>query len=289
MTRSNDLSASHGQRLRVELARRRLLSFIGVYDAYSASLAARQFDTLFVSGFSFSASYYGLPDEGYIAWPDMVACTQRIRAVTPAAHLLVDMDDGYGDAGVAAHAARMLEAAGASGIVLEDQLRPKTCGHLDGKQVVDLETYLEKLERVLAARRDLVVIARTDATDPEERIRRAEAFDRAGADAVLVDGMADPGFLKELSRAIAKPLAFNQIAGGKSPARPWSELAEAGVSIVIHSTPCLFAAHEAIEHALSQLKTEDGCFPEPVPPRVSLRTAHAQLHANLAARSARRS
>src|SRR5206468_12283725 len=130
---------SHGRRLREELASRPVLPFIGVYDAYSASLAAARFDTLFLSGFSFSASYYGLPDEGFIAWPDMVACTQRIRAVTPAAHLLVDMDDGYGDSGVATHAAAMLESAGASAIVLEDQLRPKKCGHLDGKQVMDLD------------------------------------------------------------------------------------------------------------------------------------------------------
>ena len=97
---------------------RPILPFIGVYDAYSASLAVRQFDTLFLSGFSFSAGYYGLPDQGFIAWPDMVACAQRIRAVAPRAHLMVDMDDGYGDAGVATHAAAMLEVAGASGIVL---------------------------------------------------------------------------------------------------------------------------------------------------------------------------
>ena len=281
---SNPLT-SHGRSLRDELLRRPTLPFIGVYDAYSASLAARQFDTLFLSGFSFSASYYGLPDEGFIAWPDMVACAQRIRAVAPAAHLLVDMDDGYGDPGVASHAAAMLESAGASGIVLEDQLRPKKCGHLDGKQVMDLEGYVQKLERVLATRRDLVVIARTDAADPAERLRRARAFDQTAADAILVDGIADMDFVRQLRSEVKKPLAFNQIAGGKSPARSWAELREAGVSVIIYSTPCLFAAHEAIEQELATLRNDDGRLREPAPPRVSLALANARLRENLDARS----
>jgi 2-methylisocitrate lyase-like PEP mutase family enzyme len=285
----SDTMVSHGLRLREELARRPTLPFIGVYDAYSASLAAAQFDTLFLSGFSFSASYYGLPDQGFIAWPDMVACTQRIRAVAPRAHLLVDMDDGYGDAGVATHAATMLEVAGASGIVLEDQLRPKKCGHFDGKQVMELDDYLQKLERVLAAGRGLVVIARTDAVDPAERLRRARAFDRTAADAVLVDGVADMVFLRELRREVKKPLVFNQIAGGKSPARSWTELKEAGVSIVIYSTPCLFAAHQAIEQELAMLRNADGRLPEPAPPRVSLAAADARLRENLDAGSTERS
>jgi 2-methylisocitrate lyase-like PEP mutase family enzyme len=280
---------SHGSRLRDALSGRETLPFIGVYDVYSASLAAQQFDTLFLSGFSFSASFYGLPDEGFIAWPDMVACSQRIRAVIPTGHLLVDMDDGYGDAGVAAHAATMLESVGASGIILEDQLRPKRCGHLDGKQVMELDGYLKKLDGVLAARRELVVIARTDATDPAERFRRAAAFDRTAADAILVDGPTDLAFLRELRKEVSKPLAFNHIAGGKSPVRSWTELRQAGISIVIHSTPCLFAAHQAIEQELALLRSEDGRVPEPEPPRVSLAAANARLRANLAARSTRSS
>jgi 2-methylisocitrate lyase-like PEP mutase family enzyme len=289
MNTSSDPPASPGRRLREELPRRPPLPFIGVYDAYSASLAARQFDALFLSGFSFSASFYGLPDEGFLAWPDVVACTQRIRAVAPQAHLLVDMDDGYGDAGVAAHAAAMLEGAGASGIVFEDQLRPKRCGHLEGKQVVELEAYLDKLERVLTIRRDLFVVARTDAEAPEERLRRVEAFVRAGADAVLVDGVGDRAFLGEIRRRVKAPVAFNQIAGGKSPALSWSELKEEGVSIVIYSTPCLFAAHQAIEQALGDLRREDGRLSEPAPPRVGLRAANEHLRANLAARTRGRS
>jgi len=281
-------SLAHGSRLREELTRGALLRFIGVYDAYSAALAARKFDSLFLSGFSFSASYYGLPDEGFIAWPDIVACAQRIRTIAPKAHLLVDIDDGYGDAGVAAHAAAMLESVGASGIVLEDQLRPKKCGHLEGKQVVELERYLEKLERVLAARRDLVVIARTDASEPSERLRRAKAFGRAGADALLIDGLAELEFLRAVQAEVDKPLAFNQIAGGKSAGRSWTELREAGIAVVIYSTPCLFAAHQGIEQELEILCARDGRLPDPVPPRVGLSEVDARLQANLASRKSRK-
>ena len=272
---------SKGRRLRADRESRELLPFIGVYDAYSASLAARQFDAIFLSGFSFAASYYGLPDEGFIAWPDLVACTQRVRAVVPDAHLLVDMDDGYGDGEVAAHAARMLEKAGASGIVLEDQLRPKKCGHLDGKQVVELEAYLVKLGKVLEARRDLFVVARTDAATVDERLRRARAFDRAGADAILVDGIVDVEFLRELRREVSAPIAFNQIAGGKSPSLTWKELQDAGASIAIYSTPCLFASHRAIEEALCELRRESR-LPDAQPPRIDLKAANDHLRANLA-------
>jgi len=277
-------SHAYGSRLREELNGGSLLPFIGVYDAYSAALAARKFDTLFLSGFSFSASYYGLPDEGFIAWPDIVACAQRIRTIAPNAHLLVDMDDGYGDAGVAAHAAAMLEAVGASGIVLEDQLRPKKCGHLDGKQVVEVERYLEKLGRVLAVRRELVVIARTDASEPSERLRRAKAFGRAGADALLIDGLSDLEFLRAVRAEVKQPLAFNQIAGGKSSRRSWTELRSAGIAVVIYSTPCLFAAHQGIAQELELLCANDGRLPDPVAPRVGLSDVDARLQANVASR-----
>ena len=176
----------------------------------------------------------------------MVAYVQRVRAIAPTAHLLVDLDDGYGDAVVAAHAAMHVEAAGGSGIVLEDQERPRKCGHLEGKRVLPLDDYLDKLERVLDARRDLFVVARTDAGDPDDRWRRAQVFAATGADAVLVDGLKDLDLARELAAEIDKPLCFNQIAGGKSAPRSLTELGDAGVRIAIHSTPCLFAAQTAV-------------------------------------------
>src|SRR5438552_3592716 len=107
--------------LREQLFNSEQLSFLGVYDVFSASIAARYSKHLFLSGFGFAASHYGLPDIGFIAWSDMVDFVHRVRTVLPQHRLLVDIDDGYGDAEVACHVVSQLERAGASGIVLEDQ------------------------------------------------------------------------------------------------------------------------------------------------------------------------
>jgi len=249
---------SPGLRLKESMAGSSVVPFIGVYDVFSASIAARHFDSLFVSGFGFAASNYGLPDIGFITWTDIVAFVQRLRTVLPTHNLLVDIDDGYCDPEVACHVASVLEAAGASGVVLEDQKRPRRCGHFEGKQIMELEEYLAKLRAVLAIRRDMVVIARTDSTDPDDIARRVEAFASAGADAVLVDGLPNLDIVRELSKRIERPFCFNQIAGGKSPVCTQTELKNAGVSLIIYSTPCLFAAQAAIEDAMADLKARDG-------------------------------
>jgi 2-methylisocitrate lyase-like PEP mutase family enzyme len=274
------MEASFGRRLRQDLSRGPL-PFIGVYDVFSASIAARHFDSLFVSGFGFAASHYGLPDIGFIAWPDIVGFVQRLRTVLPRPHLLVDIDDGYCDAEVACHVVSQLEAIGVSGFVLEDQQRPRRCGHLDGKRILPLEEFLPKLRRVLAARRDAVLVARTDSTDMDDIVRRVRAFADAGADAVLVDGIRDLEFLRLLGREVRCPLAFNQIAGGKSPPARLRQLADLGVSLVIYSTPCLFAAQSAVEYALVALVENDGQLPAAA---VGVKECNALLEANLAAR-----
>jgi len=275
------VGSGYGERLRRALADETVLPFIGVYDAFSASLAARRFDTLFLSGFGFAASTYGLPDVGFISWTDMVAYVQRVRAVAPAAHLLVDLDDGYGDPVVAAHAARHVEDAGASGIILEDQERPKKCGHFDGKRILPLDVYLEKLVTVLESRQNIVVVARTDASDADEMVERARAFAAEGADAVLVDGLKDLELVAALASELDVPLCFNQIAGGRSPARSLTELASAGVRVAIHSTPCLFAAQTAMEDELDRLVGEDGLLRGPDDGAIGLADCARVLDENL--------
>ena len=277
----------HGSALHSALEERGQLSFIGVYDVFSATLARRHFDGIFVSGFSFAASHYGLPDIGFIAWPDVVAFTRRLRTVLPDAHIVVDMDDGYGDPEVAAQAALSLEEAGASAIILEDQQRPRKCGHLGQKTLLDLEVYLEKLKRVLAARSNLFVVARTDAAEPDEMVRRALASADAGADGVLVDGLESLDVIHAVRSGSDLPIAFNQIAGGRSRSRSCTELREAGVSMVIYSTPCLFSAQAAIDRDLAALSRGDGVLPEPGDGRVGLRDCTTLLDENLTRRYGR--
>ena len=262
----------------------RTVPFLGVYDVFSASLAARHSDALFISGFGFAASHYGLPDIGFISWTDMVDFVGRVRAVLPSHHLLVDIDDGYCDVEVACHVASRLERIGASGVVLEDQRRPRRCGHFDGKQIMELDDFLVKLDRVLETRRDLFVVARTDATDPVEAARRVRAFADAGADAVLIDGVRDLSLLRGLAAELDRPLVFNQIAGGKSPRCSLTELGAAGVTLAIYSTPCLFAAQRAIETALETLSAADGRLPAASREEVGVADCTAVLQANAARR-----
>ncbi|ARP72997.1 carboxyvinyl-carboxyphosphonate phosphorylmutase [Streptomyces pluripotens] len=254
---------TYGKKLRERIAGPGTTPLIGVYDMYSASIAAKHYDGMFVSGFGFAASYYGLPDIGFIAWPDMVAFVQRLRGAFPHHHLLVDIDDGYVDPEVACHVVEGLERIGASGVILEDQKRPRRCGHADGKQVLPLEEYLEKLDKVLKTRRDLVVVARTDATDEHDILHRAERLAATDADVVLVDGVRSIEWIERIRDVVGdKPLLFNQIAGGKSPRLSLGELSRLGIDVAIYSTPCLFAAHEAMDAALTGLKDADGRLPE---------------------------
>jgi 2-methylisocitrate lyase-like PEP mutase family enzyme len=103
---------------------------------FSASVVAQHYAGMFVSGFGFAASYYGLPDMEFIAWPDMVNFVQRLRLTFPQHYLLADIDDGYVDVEVACHVVAHLEHLGASGVILEDQKRPRRCGHEDNKQIL---------------------------------------------------------------------------------------------------------------------------------------------------------
>lgn len=273
----------YGSRLKAEIEHSGILPFIGVYDTFSAGIAGRHFENIFISGFSFAASYYGLPDIGFIAWPDIADFTRRVRSILPGHHIIVDMDDGYSDVEVACHAAWNLEQAGASAIVLEDQQRPRRCGHLPGKQVLPIEDYVRKLERVLETRRDMLVIARTDVAE-EESLERLKAYAQAGADLVMADGITHMETLLRIREEIGLPVVFNQIYGGKSALFDLDELQCSGVSLVLFSTPCLFAAQAAVDGAMSALKASNGLLSREISGGVCLSDAVANLETNLKSR-----
>jgi len=254
----NISTLSPGDALRETLNSRPITSVVGVYDLFSTTIVARHFAGIFMSGFGFAASYYGLPDIGFIAWPDIVAWVERTRILFPTHHIVVDIDDGYCDVEVACHVVALLEKAGASGVVLEDQKRPRKCGHFEGKQILDLDEFVIKLKRVLQTRKNMVVIARTDSSDYEDIRKRAQAFKDAGADLILVDGLKDLQLLHDLKEEIPAHYMFNQIAGGKSPPADWDQLVKAGVKLVNYSTPCLFAAQKAIDDAMLEIKRKNG-------------------------------
>jgi 2-methylisocitrate lyase-like PEP mutase family enzyme len=146
-----------------------------------------------------------------------------------------------------------------------------------------LDEFIPKLKSVLATRRDMFVIARTDANEVDDIIRRVKGFAEAGADAILVDAIRDIDLIRTIKSQIDKPLVFNQIAGGKSPACHLRELRDVGVSLVIYSTPALFAVQTAIEDAMKSLKENDGLLPTGKG-KVDVQACTAILNDNLARR-----
>lgn len=274
----------YGSSLKDAIEQSDILPFIGVYDTFSAGIAGRHFDNIFISGFSFAASYYGLPDIGFIAWPDIADFTRRVRSILPGHHIIVDMDDGYSDVEVACHATWNLEQAGASAIVLEDQQRPRRCGHLPGKQILPIDDYVRKLERVLETRRDMLVIARTDVVE-EESLDRLKAYAQAGADLIMADGIVRMETLLRIREEIDLPVVFNQIYGGKSTLFNLDELQLSGVSLVLFSTPCLFAAQAAVDGAMSALKASNGLLSREISGGICLSDAVANLETNLKSRN----
>lgn len=257
----------HRLRQALELAadQQQLIPFFGIYDLFSATLAADRFEALFLSGFGLAASAFGLPDVRFIGWGDLTTTTSRLRALLPNHHLLVDIDDGFGDAIVASHVTRTLER----------------CGHVDGNSLPSLQGYLVKLEAVLHHRTSMVVVARTDASDPGEIPTRVRAFEQAGCDAVLADGIKDLTLIAALRQAVTLPMFCNVIGCGKVPPCSRAELARQGMQGLIYSTPSLFAAQEAIERALDGLTDESADLKDALSSGRQLSHCNAILEANL--------
>src|SRR5687767_3032285 len=170
-----------GRRVREALAQRGQLIMPGVYDALSAKIAARAgFEVIFITGYSLSATLLGEPDFGILTQTEMVNAAQRICAVTDVP-VIVDADTGYGNAINVIRTVEDLLRAGAAGMFLEDQVWPKRCGHMKGKQVIPLAEQLKKISAAIEAKagHDFFIVARTDARQAlglAEAIKRGKAF-----------------------------------------------------------------------------------------------------------------
>ena len=158
----------------------------GVFDALSAKIASRAgFEVIFITGYSLSATLLGEPDFGLLTQTEVVSAAERICSVTDTP-VIVDADTGYGNAINVIRTVQDLSRAGAAGMFLEDQVWPKRCGHMKGKQVISLDEQLKKLRAALEARNDhdFYIVARTDARQAlglTEAIARGIAFKEAGA------------------------------------------------------------------------------------------------------------
>lgn len=217
------------------------------------------FEAMYISGAGVTNTYYGMPDHGFIALPDLVQHVSAIRNVTDLP-LVVDADTGFGNAVNVHHTVRMLETAGASAIQLEDQVNPKKCGHFAGKDVVDLDEARSRIKAAVDTRRDenFLIVARTDARATRgfnEAIDRAAAFIEDGADITFVEAPQSVEEMKDIpARLTGAPQLVNLVVGGKTPILDFAELDEAGFGLVLYANVALQGALLGMQNALSQLK-----------------------------------
>ena len=217
-----------------------VLSLPGVWDGLSIRLVEQAgFPAAFLSGGALSMARHGRRDMGLVSLSELAQAVQLIREISDLP-LFVDADTGFGNAENAVRTIRVLEAAGASAIQLEDQLFPKRCGFMAGKAVIPAADYADKLKAVLDARREgTLVIARTDARSIEgfaATLDRAALYAETGADLIFVEGPESADEMAMIAARLGKdfPLVHNLVEGGVSPVNTAAELRDLGYAVTLH-------------------------------------------------------
>jgi carboxyvinyl-carboxyphosphonate phosphorylmutase len=249
-----------GPRLRALMAKHAPVLAPGAYDTLSARLVeAAGFPAVYMTGFGAAASVLGRPDVGLLGMSEMVEHARRIVQAV-GVPVIADADTGYGNAINVIRTVQEYEAAGVAAIHLEDQVAPKKCGHMEGKQVIPAAEMAEKLRAAVEARRspDFLIIARTDARAVEDMasaLERARLYREAGADVLFVEAPQSEEEIAAVARAFpGAPLLFNWAEGGKTPPVALPRLRELGYAIVIFPISTLLAATRAIREVLAQIR-----------------------------------
>ena len=231
----------------------------GVFDALSAKIAQHVgFEAMFQTGYGSAASLLGLPDFGFLNAGENIENARRIiRAVD--LPVIVDVDTGYGNPLTVWKIVNDLIAYGGSGIFLEDQVWPKRCGHMLGKEVIGADEYIQKLRAALAAssNKDFTIVARTDARAPlgfDEAIERGKMYYKEGADVVFVEAPQSEDELREIPKKIDAPLLANMIENGVTPNFSANELKSMGYSMAVFPLSGLYGATYAMKKIFSHLK-----------------------------------
>jgi carboxyvinyl-carboxyphosphonate phosphorylmutase len=234
----------------------------GAYDGFSAHLIERAgFEAVYMTGAGTAGSHLGMPDLGLATMTEM-ANHARHLAFAVSIPLIADADTGYGNALNVVRTVHEYEGAGVAGLHLEDQVAPKKCGHLAGKQVIPAREFAEKIRAAAENRTDpdFVIIARTDAravTGLDDAIERAHLYREAGADVIFVEAPQTEDEIERIAREVRAPLLANMVQGGRTPSVKFSELERLGYKIVIYPGLCMAAAIQAIEDALRRLRERE--------------------------------
>jgi methylisocitrate lyase len=241
------------------IAQGEMFLIAGVYDALSAKLAERAgFHAVVVTGYGVSASLLGEPDFGLMTQSELIDAARRICNAVKIP-VSVDGDTGYGGALNVFRLVKALKEMGARGVLLEDQVWPKRCGHMRGKDVIPAEEHEQKIRAAVEARDDymLMITARTDALAThglDEAIRRANLYKQAGADLLFIEAPRSIDDLREIGRQCPPPLVINCIEGGQTPILPLEQYKELGFIAVGYVLSGLYAAAKAMADVYACLR-----------------------------------
>lgn len=243
-------------RLRRLISRNRTLAVPGVFSP-SVALIAREagFKCLYFSGAGFS-NLLGLPDLGVTTLSEISEAVARINSVVDLP-LIVDADTGFGEAVNVSRSVNELEHAGAAAIQIEDQVMPKKCGHLEGKEVVSPEEMVKKiLAAKKASKKGILVIARTDATAVEgleSAIKRSKLYLKAGADLIFPDALESKRDFLKFSREVKAPLIANMTEFGKTPYLAVQQFSEMNYRLVLFPVTAFRVAMNAVAEAFGEI------------------------------------
>jgi len=235
-----------------------ILVLPGIFDALSARLAAEAgFQAVVGGGYSATASLIGAPDIGQLGLAEMA---DHYRRVTDAIDIpiLADADTGFGDSVNVARTVRTYERAGVAALIIEDQVAPKRCGHMDGKRVIPVADMIAKVKAALDARvdGDLMIVARTDARaieGLEAAIERAQLYRAVGADMIFVEAPLTTDEMAYICSQIAAPCLANNVEGGKTPILSAERLEEIGYAAVAFPVCASYVAAKALRMFFAEL------------------------------------
>lgn len=237
---------------------REILVAPGAHDALTARIIEKVgFKAVYMTGYGQAASILGKPDVGLLTMTEMV---DRARKIVSAVDIpvIADADTGFGNAINVMRTVEEYEAAGVAAIQLEDQVMPKKCGHMTGRQVISINEMVGKIEAAIKARNDedFQIIARTDARTAygfEEALKRAKAYAEAGADIIFLESPESEEEMIRLNEVLDVPTLANMVEGGRTPMYSAQRLQEMGFNIVIFPTSSTYTISKAVVDLMREL------------------------------------
>lgn len=231
---------------------------VGCYDGFTAKLVEQAgFEVALISGAAVATSLQGLPDNGLITLTEMADAAKRISSCVDIP-VIADADNGFGNALNVRRAVLEFELGGCAAIQLEDQKSPKSCGHMDGKEVIPCIEHCRKIQLAAETRKDMLILARTDAASVngiEDAILRVNEYAMAGADFVIVDAPRTVEEMKLIGEKVHAPVMINLVEGGKTPYLSKEELQAMGFRVVCYPGVCTLTVIHVLQMILTELKT----------------------------------